>query len=124
MKNYPIKSVLFLFLFVLTGCSNLNLNPEDDPSYVSTMAEIYQKNLESISFVRKGECPMHPSCSSFSKQAFGKHGFFGGTILTTDRLIRCGRENKKRMKIINTGRGLKFYDPVPEKILEVKNEKN
>ena len=34
-------------------------------------------------------CPMQPTCSAYSKQAFSEHGL-GGYILTFDRLMRDG----------------------------------
>ena len=31
---------------------------------------------------------MYPSCSAFANEAFEKHGFFLGMMLTSDRLMR------------------------------------
>jgi putative component of membrane protein insertase Oxa1/YidC/SpoIIIJ protein YidD len=78
------------------------------------MTGVYQNNFSSVSFVRKGHCPMHPSCSQFSKIACEKYGVISGGVLTTDRLMRCGRDETKKLKIVNIENRLLFYDPVPD----------
>ena len=40
-------------------------------------------------------CGMYPCCSSYAVQAFKKHGFFMGALLSCDRLIRCGRDETR-----------------------------
>lgn len=104
--------ILILFL-LFPSCSTKQYSTYDDASYVSVMTSIYQDNFSSVSFVRKGECPMYPSCSQFAKNAYQKHGFLLGSILATDRLMRCGRDETKRLKIVNINGKLLFYDPVP-----------
>ena len=47
---------------------------------------------EHISAVDGDRCPSMPTCSSYSVQAFEKHGFFIGWIMTVDRLIHEGEE--------------------------------
>ena len=49
-----------------------------------------------ISFYRKvitkqdtQECQFNPSCSAFGKEAVERHGFFLGSIMAADRLLRC-----------------------------------
>ena len=39
-------------------------------------------------------CPMYPTCSAYSAQAFQKHGFIKGWVMTSDRLLRCGRDER------------------------------
>ncbi len=34
-------------------------------------------------------CKYYPSCSSYSLEAYRRHGFFKGTILSAWRLLRC-----------------------------------
>ncbi len=36
-----------------------------------------------------GYCKFHPTCSEYAYQAFEKHGFWKGWILTTKRVLRC-----------------------------------
>lgn len=47
-------------------------------------------------------CRYHPSCSSYSKQAFEKHNFFYAAILSVWRILRCNPLSKGG------------YDPVPK----------
>jgi hypothetical protein len=35
------------------------------------------------------KCKYYPSCSAYALTAYEKHGFFGGTILTVWRILRC-----------------------------------
>ncbi|PKK92061.1 MAG: membrane protein insertion efficiency factor YidD [Candidatus Wallbacteria bacterium HGW-Wallbacteria-1] len=47
---------------------------------------IYRKT---IGTVLPPSCRFTPSCSEYSIQAYGKHGFFKGTFLTLWRILRC-----------------------------------
>ena len=58
-----------------------------ETSFLSQSIELYQKILSRSDGDR---CPMHPSCSTYAKQAFRTHGILKGWILTSDRLLRCG----------------------------------
>jgi putative membrane protein insertion efficiency factor len=50
---------------------------------------LYRKHISSSGGDR---CPMYPSCSTYSLEAFEKHGAIKGWIMTCDRLMRCGRD--------------------------------
>ena len=39
-------------------------------------------------------CRFYPTCSSYSIDAFEKHGFFKGLWLTTYRILRCNPFNR------------------------------
>ena len=54
---------------------------------------------------------MHPTCSAYSLQAFKKHGFFIGFMMTADRLIHEGSE-MDYAPLVKVGDRYKFYDPV------------
>ncbi len=65
-----------------------------------------------ISRVDGNRCPMHPSCSSYAVEAIKKHGFIKGWIMTSDRLMRCGRDEVKHAgRIWINGRN-RSYDPI------------
>lgn len=34
-------------------------------------------------------CRFYPSCSVYAEEAFRRHGFFQGFLLTIKRLVRC-----------------------------------
>ncbi|MGE4520775.1 MAG: membrane protein insertion efficiency factor YidD [Desulfobacteraceae bacterium] len=111
MKNLFFKFIIF---FLISGCASNFENQFTHKSYPSEIIGIYQNSLESLNFVRKGRCQMHPNCSSFGRQAFEKHSFFKAYYLTCERLVRCGRDSGEKLKIIQTDSGLKFNDPVPD----------
>ena len=66
---------------------------------------------EHISAVDGDRCPSSPTCSSYSAQAFKKHGFFVGWVMTVDRLIHEGDEGDTSPLIKGNGR-LSIHDPV------------
>lgn len=83
--------IFFLFLANLSSCTalaNKSCNNKESFNPVIYSLTIYQKYISPIDGHR---CRMHPSCSAYSKQAFQKHGFLKGWIMTCDRLLRCGR---------------------------------
>ncbi len=55
---------------------------------------------------------MHPSCSEYCSQAIALHGLVLGWIMTTDRLMRCGRDEKKFAQRVLVDGHWKFYDPI------------
>jgi len=44
-----------------------------------------------------GFCRYYPTCSEYSKQAFGKYGFLKGLVLSTWRVMRCNPWSKGGM---------------------------
>jgi hypothetical protein len=64
-----------------------------------------------ISAVDGDRCPSRPSCSSYSVQAFRKHGFFVGWVMTVDRLIHEGDEPSVSPMVRSNGKYYVF-DPV------------
>ncbi|MBF0468165.1 MAG: membrane protein insertion efficiency factor YidD [Desulfamplus sp.] len=49
---------------------------------------------EYISPADGDRCGMSPSCSKYGQEAFARHGLLMGWIMTCDRLIRCGRDER------------------------------
>ena len=64
-----------------------------------------------ISAVDGDRCPSVPSCASYGVQAFKKHGFFMGWMMTVDRLIHEADEGSFSPLVYHDGR-LKALDPV------------
>ncbi|MFO7986580.1 MAG: membrane protein insertion efficiency factor YidD [Desulfatiglandaceae bacterium] len=64
-----------------------------------------------ISAVDGDKCPSMPTCSAYSIQAFEKHGFFIGWIMTVDRLIHEGGEASVSPLVHQNG-AVKIFDPV------------
>lgn len=53
-------------------------------------------------------CRFYPSCSEYSKEAYKKHGFFRGSYLTAQRILKC--------QPLHSG----GYDPVPNTFTSLK----
>ncbi|MEW5801858.1 MAG: membrane protein insertion efficiency factor YidD [bacterium] len=60
-------------------------------------------------------CPMYPSCSHYAVEAIRTYGPWRGFILTSDRLLRCGREDNYPLVQIQ-GRPY-YYDPLGDNTL-------
>ena len=73
---------------------------------------VYREPLNHLAAVRRGVCPMYPSCSEYSRQAVETHGFVLGWIMAMDRLLRCGRDELKRGPSVLIDGERKFYDPL------------
>ena len=80
------------------------------PTLVMGSIKLYQRF---ISPARGLACPMHPSCSDYSSQAFSAHGI-SGLFLTADRLLRCGQDTQF-YSIVRIGRTYRYDDPLIKK---------
>lgn len=80
----------------------------------------YSGPLNHLSGVRRGGCPMHPSCSQFSKEAVKRNGFVTGWVMTMDRLLRCGRDELKTAPRVFVDGQWKSYDPVVQNELSAR----
>ncbi len=116
MKDITYRLILSsFFIGILSSCVLLEAEreaPGNDDNLLAATIQVYRGPLNHLSAVRRGTCPMYPSCSVYSKQAIQKHGMIIGWMMTTDRLMRCGRDEMKLSpQIIINGRSL-YYDPV------------
>lgn len=73
---------------------------------------LYRGPLDHLSAVRRGECPMVPSCSEYALQATAKHGELLGWIMASDRLQRCGRDERHLAPRIRVNGEWRYHDPV------------
>jgi len=86
LKKTVILIFFSIFLFSCTFSGTTNNQPENSPAIQAI--KLYQKYISPVDGQR---CRMYPSCSEYGRQAFQKHGFLTGWIMTCDRLLRCGR---------------------------------
>lgn len=93
------------------GCTHPSVVPPDASPYEDLLG-IYRGPLNHLAAVRRGACPMYPSCSEYSRQAVEKHGFVIGWSMAMDRLLRCGRDELKRAPAVLVQGQWKFYDPL------------
>ncbi len=112
--------LIFIFFFMLCGIlhagdtdtKNLareNKNLEHPKSSGPYPIFLYRKY---ISPVIGDRCPMYPSCSHYSTEAFKKHGPIMGIIMTCDRLMRCGRDETKLSPAVVVDGERYYFDPV------------
>lgn len=73
------------------------------------LANFYKKVISPVDGDR---CPSLPTCSAYSAEAFKKHGFFIGWMMTVDRLIHEGPEEAKISPTFYHGGKWKVLDPV------------
>ena len=109
--------VFFSFLWLLSAAAPLQAKAEDkgknpqeghpwNPG--SWLADTYR---DYISPVDGSRCPSVPSCSMYSLLVFQKHGFFGGWMMTVDRLIHEGKEETLVSPLIYEEGKWKIFDP-------------
>lgn len=60
-------------------------------------------------------CPMSPSCSQYAVEAIRTYGPWRGIILTSDRLLRCGREDD--YPLIQKQGEFRYYDPLGDNVI-------
>jgi putative component of membrane protein insertase Oxa1/YidC/SpoIIIJ protein YidD len=113
--NIRILPIVLMANLLLLGCATLS--PED-PAHPDTsspmLLKLYQGPLNHLSAVRRGSCPMYPSCSEYARQAMAKHGSVRGWLMATDRLMRCGRDEIRMAPKVRVDGKVKFYDPVDD----------
>ena len=63
------------------------------------LIKLYQRFISPLK--RHGACIFYPTCSNYAIEAYQKHGFWRGTLLTIWRILRCNPFNDGG------------YDPVP-----------
>ncbi len=114
-----MRKIIFLFICVgvlsSLGCAGTNGKGGEtvvDP--LSGVIDFYRGPLNHLSAVRYGECPMYPSCSAYSRSAIQKHGMVIGWMMAHDRLMRCGRDEKRVAPKVFVNGKWKYYDPVEE----------
>ena len=101
---------------MVSGCALSGGQGEPDhfaeASIFGGLMAIYDGPLNHLAGVRRGSCPMHPSCSAYSRQAVATHGAAIGWAMTMDRLMRCGRNELQTAPRILVDGQWKYYDPL------------
>jgi hypothetical protein len=126
-RYYLLRALVKLFICAFLACvSPACVSPAcvqlkerigsslDAGSEAPLFLKIYQGPLNHLSAVRRGDCPMYPSCSEFSGQAIATHGAIVGWMMTFDRLLRCGRDELNMTPRVFDGGRLKAYDTVED----------
>ena len=110
---------IFVFLLLYIFCGNAfagqNKRAKAKDSTIEQAAPLvlpihfYRTHLSKVDGNR---CQMEPSCSTFCIDALKKHGFLLGWIMCSDRLVRCGRDEKKASPTVRVNNEKRIFDPV------------
>ena len=100
---------VLIALFLTPGIEQARGEEDPPSSPLIWVLRAYQKHLSPLDGDR---CPSVPSCSSYSIQAFKKHGFVMGWMMTVDRLIHEGKDEASVSPLLFSGGKWKLYDPV------------
>ena len=104
--------LLSAIVIMLCGCGHFHWQNESGTGPLTAAIDFYRGPLDHLSAVRTGQCPMHPGCSEYSRQAIKKHGPIIGWIMACDRLMRCGRDELETSPHIRLNGKQKCYDPL------------
>ncbi len=107
-----MKKKANFYVVILVSCLfffSISYAKQDEKNLMHKVFDFYHSHISSIDGNR---CPMYPSCSNYSKKVFEKHGFFMGSIMTFDRLIRCGGSELEFAEEIEVKGKKKCFDPV------------
>ena len=115
--NKKLKGLIVSFLFacLFLSCSHsdgVEKETHKSAGLYSSVLAVYRGPLNHLSAVRRGSCPMYPSCSEYSELAIRKHGLTVGWMMTMDRLMRCGRDEIQLAPRIFVDGEWRYYDPV------------
>jgi uncharacterized protein len=110
--RFFICAILFCAVSACGHLKERNGGPVETASHPSLLLEIYRGPLNHLSAVRRGDCPMYPSCSEFGVRAIATHGAIVGWMMTVDRLLRCGRDEMRSAPRVFSDGHFKAYDPV------------
>ena len=103
--------LIVICVVLFTGCAHPPVT-QPNASLYEDFLNIYSEPLNHLAAVRRGACPMHPSCSEYSRQAVEKHGFSLGWTIAMDRLLRCGRDELRRAPRVLVDGQWKYFDPL------------
>ncbi len=115
----PLMLIFLVYLTAVIACAhspNAGAGSAQlpDGGLYEELMRVYVGPLNHLKAVRRGECPMYPSCSQYSQQAVARYGLVKGWMMTMDRLMRCGRDETRRAPRILIDGKWKYYDPVED----------
>ena len=103
-----LKHCFWVCFFIFLSISPI-WSQDSEENSITGIFDFYQKVISPIDGDR---CPMYPSCSQYAKDSIQKHGVVLGWIMSMDRLVRCGRDEKKISPSLYIGNKKYIYDPV------------
>jgi len=116
LKRPRIITILGLFIIAIAYSPGFGdettIGPEIPEEDTGPMAFALKFFSKTVSRADGRRCMMYPSCSHYSGQAFKKHGFIKGWVMTCDRLLRCGHDEIHISEQIIVGNQTYIFDPV------------
>lgn len=98
------------------SASNFSLNNYTDQGFLKNYFLQAGKFFQVFISPADGDrCPMYPSCSAYAMEAVRTYGVLKGAILTSDRLLRCGRE--KDYPLILHQQQFHYLDPLKNNVI-------
>jgi len=98
-------------IFFKTGQGSSQNTESGSQTEINTGVRLASFFRDHISAVDGDRCPSLPTCSSYIVEAFKKHGFFVGWMMTVDRLIHEADEASISPLVHQNGK-IKILDPV------------
>jgi hypothetical protein len=111
LSNKRPLFLCFSWLLIMTGCAASTGGQGKGPGFSPglQLLSLYKNHISPVDGKR---CPSYPSCSSYAEQAFKKHGFVMGWMMTVDRLIHEGKEETSVSPFVVVDGEVKIFDPV------------
>ena len=120
MKSKRLRIIIILGLLILAVAyspgfgGETALGSEIQEEDTGPMAFALNFFRKTVSRADGRRCMMYPSCSHYSSQALKKHGFIKGWVMTSDRLLRCGRDEKHIAEQIIIDNHVYVFDHLPQ----------
>ncbi|MCG8470899.1 MAG: membrane protein insertion efficiency factor YidD [Desulfobacterales bacterium] len=106
-----IRGFSLLTMGVLFFCLVLSVSPSSAEEPSPLLFSLFKSFISTIDGKR---CDHVPSCARYAKNAVEAHGPVVGTILTCDRLMRCGGDDMEILSKVVVDGSLYVWDPVTE----------
>jgi putative component of membrane protein insertase Oxa1/YidC/SpoIIIJ protein YidD len=110
--------LLFTALCIAAPAPLLAGSPEQNPSDPKAEGSSWTVSIQwfqkTLSRADGSRCPMYPSCSHYSRQAFEHYNPLTAWMLTADRLLRCGRDETRLSKPVVVNNRIKSKDTLAD----------
>ena len=123
LPKRPIKRLLVLtmvWLGLAIGVVDASDTPDmplpPQPNSLEQTTSPLRMLMNFVSRADGARCPMYPTCSHYARQAFAEKGLIMGWVLTSDRLLRCGRDETRLAPPVYVHGEPHAYDPLAANI--------
>lgn len=111
--RFILSAALILFCCInMAWAGDTDATDPDDDKASSLWVSPIRMFQRIISRADGQRCPMYPSDSNYATQAFNRFGPLIGWVLTSDRLLRCGRDETRLSPAVKINGLRSTYDPI------------